>query len=81
MSIEIIGYLGTAFVLTSFMMSDIKKLRTVNIIGGLLWIVYGIIVGSSSIIVGNVLIVLIQGYKLYKLATKREKYYDVFNRF
>lgn len=81
MSIEIVGYLGTAFVLASFMMSDIKKLRTVNIIGGLLWIVYGIIVGSSSIIVGNVLIVLIQGYKLYKLATKREKYYDVFNRF
>ena len=81
MSIEIIGYLGTAFVLASFMMSDIKKLRTVNIIGGLLWTVYGIIVGSSSIIVGNVLIVLIQGYKLYKLATKREKYYDVFNRF
>lgn len=81
MSIEIIGYLGTAFVLTSFMMSDIKKLRTVNIIGGLLWTVYGIVVGSSSIIVGNVLIVLIQGYKLYKLATKREKYYDVFNRF
>lgn len=81
MSIEIIGYLGTAFVLASFMMSDIKKLRLVNIIGGLLWIVYGIVVGSSSIIVGNVLIVLIQGYKLYKLATKREKYYDVFNRF
>ena len=81
MSIEVIGYLGTAFVLASFMMSDIKKLRTVNIIGGLLWTVYGIIVGSSSIIVGNVLIVLIQGYKLYKLATKREKYYDVFNRF
>ena len=81
MNIELIGYLGTAFVLASFMMSDIKKLRLVNIIGGLLWIVYGIVVGSSSIIVGNVLIVLIQGYKLYKLATKREKYYDVFNRF
>ncbi len=81
MNIELIGYLGTAFVLASFMMSDIKKLRLVNIIGGLLWTVYGIVVGSSSIIVGNVLIVLIQGYKLYKLATKREKYYDVFNRF
>lgn len=81
MNIELIGYLGTAFVLASFMMSDIKKLRLVNIIGGLLWIVYGIVVGSSSIILGNALIVLIQGYKLYKLATKREKYYDVFNRF
>lgn len=66
MNIEWIGYLATVFVLASFFFSDVKKLRVVNIIGGIAWMVYGIKAGSSSIFVGNLLMVLIHMYKLHK---------------
>lgn len=66
MNIELIGYLATAFILASFAFSDVKKLRVVNILGGLTWMVYGYIVTSSSIFVGNLLMVLIHMYKLHK---------------
>ena len=66
MTTEWIGYLATVFILASFGFSDVKKLRIVNIIGGLLWMVYGYIMISSSIFVGNLLMVLIHIYKLYK---------------
>ena len=66
MDVEIIGYISTLINLTSFTISDIKKLRLMNIVGGLGWMSYGIIVSADSIIVGNVLVVLIHFYKLYK---------------
>lgn len=66
MNIEIIGYLATIFILASFAFSDVKKLRVVNILGGLTWMVYGYIAVSSSIFVGNLLMVLIHVFKLYK---------------
>lgn len=65
MNIEWVGYLATVFILASFAFSDVKKLRVVNIIGGLLWMVYGHVVGSSSIFIGNLLMVLIHMYKLH----------------
>ena len=66
MDVEIIGYISTVINLTSFTISDIKKLRIMNIVGGLGWTSYGIIVGAESIIVGNIIAVLIHLYKLYK---------------
>lgn len=71
MNIELIGYLGTTFILASFAFSDVKKLRVVNILGGITWMVYGLKAGSSSIFIGNLLMVLIHFYKLYKENNKR----------
>ena len=65
-NVEWIGYIATVFVLASFFFSDVKKLRVVNILGGLGWMVYGFIMASSSIFVGNLLMVLIHMYKLHK---------------
>lgn len=56
---EWLGFLAQTFILVSFSVSNLKKLRTLNIIGGLLWMSYGITVGSMSIIIGNILMVLI----------------------
>lgn len=39
--IEIIGYLASIVILCSFLMKDVKKLRRVNIVGCLLFVVYG----------------------------------------
>ena len=65
-SIELVGYVATVFILASFVISNLKTLRMVNMIGGGLWMVYGYVVGSSAIFVGNLLMVLIHLVKLYQ---------------
>ena len=65
-NIEIVGYLATVFILSSFVVSKLKVLRIVNSIGGVLWMIYGFTVGSSSILIGNLLMVIIHLVKLYK---------------
>lgn len=65
-SVEWIGYLAQSFILLSFLVSNLKVLRIVNIIGGIGWTSYGMYVGSSSIIIGNILMILIHIFKLYQ---------------
>lgn len=71
-SVEWIGHLAQSFILLSFLVSNLKILRLVNIIGGLGWTSYGLYVGSSSIIVGNILMIIIHIFKLYQ-ETKKNK--------
>jgi len=56
---EWIGFLAQGFILISFSVSNLKKLRLLNIIGGISWMSYGLLLGSISIIIGNILMVLI----------------------
>lgn len=65
-SVEWIGYLAQSFILLSFLVSNLKVLRIVNIIGGIGWTSYGMYVGSSSIIIGNILMILIHIFKLHQ---------------
>ena len=64
---EIIGYIGSVLVLTSFLMRDIKKLRIGNIIGSSTFIVYGVLLDFSiPIILTNTCIVGINAFYLVK---------------
>lgn len=63
---EIIGYIGTLLVLSSFLMKDMKKLRIGNIIGSSTFIIYGILLQSVPVFITNVFIVLINAYYLIK---------------
>jgi len=64
--IDYIGYAASLFVLLSFVMKKIVTLRTVNIVGCGLFIVYGVLIASIPIIMTNVSIVLVNGYYLLK---------------
>jgi len=66
MNIEIVGYIATVFILASLAVSNLKTLRIVNSLGAIGWITYGLLVGSSSIVVGNAFMVGINIYKYYK---------------
>jgi hypothetical protein len=64
---EIIGYIASLLVLVSFLMRNVNKLRIVNTIGCMVFIIYGILLGwSIPIIITNAAIVLINGYYLLK---------------
>lgn len=57
--VEIIGLLGTVFVLISFFMKDVKKIRCVNIIGAILFVIYGAIINAvATWILNGVLVVV-----------------------
>lgn len=65
-SIEIIGILGSVFVLISFVVNDIKKIRIINIIGAVLFVVYGIYINAFSTWFLNGALILIHIYYLIK---------------
>lgn len=63
---EIIGITGTIFVLLSFLMKELKRVRIVNIIGAALFVVYGIIIGALSTWLLNGVLIIIHLYYLYR---------------
>ena len=64
--IQAIGYLATFITGLSFMMKDIKTLRLVNASGCLVWIIYGVLLNSTPIIITNIGIFGIHFSKLLK---------------
>ena len=65
--IEAVGYIGSALVLISFLMSSVVKLRIVNTIGSLIFAVYALIIKSYPTAIMNVCLVCINLYYLWKL--------------
>ena len=67
--IEVVGYLASIVVLYSFTMKDVKKLRLVNMVGCLLFVVYGFMMPTFRIgipvIITNGAILCINVYYLF----------------
>lgn len=67
--IDGIGYTASALLILSFMMKDMKILRSINSVGCGLFILYGVLLGNDvPIIVTNVFIL---GFNLYYLFIKK----------
>lgn len=66
MNYEIIGTCASLIVLISFLMKGEKSIRLVNIIGAILFVIYGIFIGAFSVWFLNGALVLIHIYKLIK---------------
>ncbi|MDY8138561.1 uroporphyrinogen decarboxylase [Aquimarina sp. 2201CG5-10] len=63
---EIVGYFASFMVLISFLMRDIKKLRLVNSVGCVAFVIYGILLNwSLPIVITNMAIVSINLYYLF----------------
>lgn len=64
--IESIGYVASFFVVLSFVLKDIRKIRFVNMIGCIAFVAYGILNNwMFPIIIPNVVICLVQVYYLF----------------
>lgn len=65
-----IGYLASAVLIVSFMMKNIRVLRSINCLGCALFIVYGVLLGNDMpIIITNAFILT---FNLYYLFIKKE---------
>ena len=69
---ELIGYIASALVAVSLMMSKVVKLRIVNLIGSATFTLYGILIGSIPVAGMNAFIVFVNIYYLWKIYTASE---------
>ena len=65
--VEWIGYLAYILIVISLMMTNILRLRIINTIGCVTFVVYGLLVGAYPVALSNFAIILINMYNLYKL--------------
>ena len=67
--IEILGYLGTALVIISMLMTSITRLRIINMCGGLVTLVYCIMIHSTPMLLMNAILIatnLVQLIRYYR---------------
>lgn len=64
--VELIGFFAGICVLLSFLTSNIKKVRMINMVGCLLFVVYGFISSAWSVMFINGCLFVIHIYKLCK---------------
>ena len=74
MIIEAIGYVGSALVLVSFLMTSVFKLRVVNTIGSLIFMSYALIIHSYPTAIMNFCLVLINLHFLWKMRSEGKEY-------
>jgi uncharacterized protein with PQ loop repeat len=63
--IETIGYLAPAFLVLSFLFKDMVKLRLINSIGCVFFIVYGFLISAYPVVIANAIVVAINIYHLF----------------
>lgn len=73
MNIEIIGTLASIVILISFLTNNVFKIRCINIIGSIIFIIYGVLISSFSILLLNGILILIHIYYLLKEGKNRDK--------
>lgn len=71
--LELFGYLGTALVLISMMMTSVRWLRLVNLSGAVISMIYAILVQTWPVAVLNFGLIVIHIVKLIQLRGKKEE--------
>ena len=67
MNIELLGTFASILVLISFLMKNEKMIRSVNIVGAIVFVVYGICIKAFSIWFLNGALCIVHIYRLLKL--------------
>lgn len=72
--LEWLGYLSSFIVAISLTMSSITKLRWLNLLGGVLFTVYGFMIGSLPVGFLNLFMIGVNLYHLVKIYSKRNNH-------
>lgn len=63
--IEWVGYLASIMIAISMFMKDVMKLRIINLIGSVLFAVYGFVIGAYPVAIVNTIIVFVNIYYIF----------------
>ncbi|WP_457597578.1 hypothetical protein [Hydrogenimonas sp.] len=72
--VEWLGYLASVIVLVSLTMASIVRLRWINLVGALLFSLYGLLIGSIPVAFLNLGIVAVNIYYLFLFYTAKERF-------
>lgn len=72
--LEIFGYIGSALVVISMLMSSVVKLRIINVCGSIISATYAFLIGSFPLALMNVCLIVINIFNLIKLFRTEQKY-------
>jgi len=67
MLIESIGIIASIIFIVSFTYSDETKMRSINLIGGMIFLAYGVLIHSFSTVLLQTVMAGIHIYKIYKI--------------
>ena len=70
MFVEILGIVASLFVISAFLFKNVKIIRLLDVIGALLYVIYGILIHSYANILLNTVLIAVQIYHLHKLNKK-----------
>jgi hypothetical protein len=77
--VELIGYVASALIVLSLLMASLLRLRVINLVGAIVFTLYGVLIGSIPVVLTNGAIVLIDVYYLGKMWRDRSTaaYFEV----
>ena len=78
--IEIFGYIGTALVIISMLMTSVTKLRTINLCGSVISATYAAITNAWPIFVMNVCLIIINGFHLIRQYTRKNNLFLILSQ-
>lgn len=67
MKYETVGLLGTIFILIAFLFNDEKRIRAFDMVGAVLFVVYGYLIKAYSNVLLNGILIIIQLVKLHRM--------------
>jgi hypothetical protein len=66
--IEYLGWLATAVFVGSYLCKGSAALKRVQMIGALMWVVYGLVIGATPVVAANLLVFSVAGWTLARRA-------------
>ena len=73
MNYEIIGITGTVLILIAFLCNSEEKIRILDMLGAIAFVVYGFLIKAPSNVILNGILIIIQIVKLVKLHKRAGK--------
>lgn len=63
--VEYLGWLATAVFVGSYLCKGSDTLKRVQMIGALMWIIYGLLIRATPVVAANLLVLAAAGWALY----------------
>lgn len=64
--VEVLGYVASALIVVSLMMTSVVRLRMISLIGSLVFVAYGLLIGAWPVVLSNGAITLINLFYLQR---------------
>ncbi len=75
--IELVGYVASALIALSMMVSSLWRLRLINLTGAVAFTIYGLLIGSIPVALMNGLIVLVNAHYLLRMQRMKEYFHVI----